>query len=608
MMIGQKFMNKYKHENGEVQTKDFLQRGCVSVRAFSKKIIFAAVVSAFSFAVAAQAQTQTQTQSQNEQIVLPDLTTVISTDDQTESALQLPPFEDVVELPKQTAGIIPEIDVQEEIVEQETETQPVQIVEQSDKFTVQGAIGGGAPSLFTGDFSLTQPESINPFGIEFSHHSQNGFAFSPFSDGFYKKTTLVKMSKAITTEKIKSSFGASYDEIQNGLQNQTEYETSVNQDTIALNGDFKWNAGNGITVNAALNSDFYFRFEDLLLNAFSSTETGSESSTQNAGSSAPDWIKGASTFSLGPKAGIAWEYLTKKSGNKISLNFDVLYNLEVLASKYVTGERALNRADLRLGFCWNNDIISTKANVGTIFSNRLNSNPVSVPFTVGVAFNIPVYFSENRLFIELEGGMKSEQKTTSQLEKLYAFTALSNLTSESSDWYSHFKMTVPLKSAFSASAQVDYAKTAFENGVWEPVYNDENYVSGLYAYTQKSHELLSTLFSLDFNYKIFSISSALKSNWNDIPALESKHFITFKTGIVSPQQKVGFNIEGGWHLDAEDSTPVVNSNFFVKINPAVTMQLTVSDLLKLTGNEKRIYAGKYISESGSICLSVKFVL
>ena len=121
MMIGQKIMNKNKCENGEVQTKDFLQRGCVSVRAFSKKIIFAAVVSAFSFAVAAQTQTQTQTQSQsqNEQIVLPDLTTVISTDDQTESALQLPPFEDVVELPKQTAGIIPELDVQEEIVEQE---------------------------------------------------------------------------------------------------------------------------------------------------------------------------------------------------------------------------------------------------------------------------------------------------------------------------------------------------------------------------------------------------------------------------------------------------------------------------------------------------------
>ncbi|MCR4736101.1 MAG: hypothetical protein K5829_13975 [Treponema sp.] len=552
-------------------------------RTKARKYIITLFISFFSFYLAAQSLPE------NEKILLPDLTTVISSEEEEESSLYLPPFEDLVVLPEKTADIIIELEA-EEPLEEEVPPEPVQVTIENESFQVQGLIGGGFPSLFVGDFSLTQPESKSPFDIQFYHRSQNGFAFQSLSEGFYKKNTLIKMGKTLSYKNIESSFGASYDEVQNGFQNQTEYETSLIQDTIALFGNFKWQPGYGITVSSSLDSDYYFRFEDLL-----------------SASSAPDWIKAGSEFNLEPQASFKWDYSTKNN-NQIALAFKTLYNLEVLTSKSVTDSRSLNRVDLGLSFEWKNDIISAKTTFDTIFGNKLNGHPIILPFSAGLDFNIPVYFSDRRLFIQLQGGLKSSQTNNSELEKLYAFSALSGLTSETSDWFSHFIMTVPLKSAFSASAQVDYSITALGNGVWQPLYSDENYNSGLYTYVQNSQEILSTLFSLDFKYKIFTISAGLKSNWNDIPVLESKHFINLKSGLVSPGEKIGFTIEGGWHIDADDSTPFLNSDFYVKINPAVTMLLTVSDLLKLTGNTKRLYAGKYISESGSLCFSVKFVL
>lgn len=536
-------------------------------------------------------QAYAQAGGESGKIVLPDLTTVISSEEQEEANVKLPVFDDVVVLPNKTSDIELVLEQEEEPAFEAFEPEPVEISSlPSDYFLVQGLIGGGLPSLFTGDFTLSQPESKSPLSINFNHRSTNGFAFSSLADGFYKRNTLVSMGKAFSAQKFLWKVSGSYAELQNGLQDQTESESSILQDTIFAGGSFEYKPFDGFTLGTELKSDFYFRYEDLL-----------------SASLAPSWIKGASALSVEPVLNLEWKKKVSEKAGDVVLGFKTDYLFEFLTSSQMPGERSLNRVALGLNFSWQKKIIKLVAAGDVVFGDRIN-HPVLVPFSAGIYFTLPVYFSTDFLQIELESGLKSTQTKFSDYEKKYSFTGLEGETSEVSDWFSHFKLEVPLKSAFKASAQVDYALTALDNGVWEPDYTDSGYNYGLYTYAQKNHELLSTEFALSFNYKIFSFDAALHSNWLDIPVLQSKHLISFKAALVSPAQKIGFIIGSDWHIDSSDSTPIVNSDFFVKINQAVTMNLGASDLLKLTGKDRRTYAGKYISESGNICFSVKFVL
>ena len=166
-------------------------------------------------------------------------------------------------------------------------------------------------------------------------------------------------------------------------------------------------------------------------------------------------------------------------------------------------------------------------------------------------------------------------------------------------------MTLPLKSAFTGNAVIEYYQTAYDNGVWEADYSDET--TNLYFINQKDHQLLITDFSLAYTYEIFSISGGWHSNWMDVPALESKQSVRLALNLQDEQVRWGATLGFIMLINSEIESPVVNAEGFVRITPSVRAILSVNDLIKLYQGETRVYAGKYASRGGSATVLLKFI-
>ncbi len=154
---------------------------------------------------------------------------------------------------------------------------------------------------------------------------------------------------------------------------------------------------------------------------------------------------------------------------------------------------------------------------------------------------------------------------------------------------------------------MNYKKTAFDNGVWEPDYSEASFINGLYQYVQKNHTEFNTDFAFTWKYKLFAATAKYHSNWIDIPVLQNKHEISFDFSLQSEEGKWGTLLNTTYLLDATDNKPVINLEGFVQASSAVRIVLSVNDMLKLLGAEERIYAGQYISNSGNAALLVKFL-
>ena len=95
-----------------------------------------------------------------------------------------------------------------------------------------------------------------------------------------------------------------------------------------------------------------------------------------------------------------------------------------------------------------------------------------VPFNVGISSLFPVYFSNRRVSILAEGGIESYKQKSFNLEEKFKFTNCNLNPSEVSEWYGRFSFSVPLKTSFTGSAEIEYRKTAYNNGRWNPKYNE----------------------------------------------------------------------------------------------------------------------------------------
>ena len=371
----------------------------------------------------------------------------------------------------------------------------------------------------------------------------------------------------------------SYQDLGNGLQSKSESISSINQDTVFGKGNLLWNLPKGFFISSYADSEFYNRFAALTYN--SSEEF-----------ICPDWVKNSMFFSVGTGLNAGWK------GNGIETAFDATYSFT---------DTKVNRGSVGADFSWKNDYIKLFTDFAFVFSTNLNENAFVVPFTAGINASFPVYFSDRKVSLALQGGLKSEQKKISDYERIYKFTGLSFVPTEQTDWYSSFRVTLPLKSAFSADLGVDYSISAFGNNKLIPSYEPTALVNGIYGYAFKEQESLSTFFDFTYRYKVFAITVKWWTNWIDLPVLENKHNFVLNMSLQGKEGNWGTSVEAYYSIDAADKTPLLNFEAFTQVSQATKIVLSANDIIKLVSAEPRTYAGQYVANSGNVTLLIKFL-
>ena len=513
----------------------------------------------------------------DDSIELPDLTTVISNDLDSEENIPAPDFTELIPMPETLGTLVPELP---EVELQEGEE--LAVYDDNDKknqIYAEGKIGGGYPASFTGDFAVSKIYGENPFRISFTHQSSAGYCGHSLSEGYSNNNTEIKLNKSISLKNLFITLDGSYQDLGNGLQSQAESISSINQDTVFGKGNILWKLPKGFFINGIVDSEFYNRFSALTYNSSESFEC-------------PEWVRSRMFLSVDTELNAGWK------GKGIETAFNGAYSFI---------DTSVNRGAVGADFSWKNDYIKLFGDFSFVFSNALNGNSFVVPFTAGVSASFPVYFSDRKVSLALQGGLKSEQKKISDYERKYKFTGFSFVPSETSDWYSSFRVTLPLKSAFVADLGVDYSTSAFGNNKLIPSYEPTALVNGIYGYAFKEQEALSTFFDFTYRYKIFAITVKWWSNWIDLPVLENKHNFVLNMSLQGKEGNWGTSVEAYYSIDAADKTPLLNFEAFTQVSPATKIVLSANDIIKLVSGETRAYAGQYVANSGNVTLLIKFL-
>jgi len=512
------------------------------------------------------------------QIELPDLTTVVSGDSGQTDYAPPPSFEDVLEMPYNSGSLVPLLPSIS--ADQEPEAFSEDQSEQKDIYA-EGRIGGGYPASFTGNFEISRLYGADPFKISFNHDSVAGFSGHLLSDGYKISNTAIGLQKDFIRKNIKWGLSGRYEDKSNGFQGKVDGISAYNQDSVGLGGNLLWSITDEVQFKFDAASEFYFRFAEITKNS-------------DPAFFLPDWIRNTSRVTFDPSLSIGWTH------KGFELSFDALYNLEAWS-------KASNRGECDLNFSWGNEKVKLYSAVGIVFGNTSGSNKVIVPFSLGLDCLLPVYFSDRKLNLSLCGGLESKRNSTAQLEGLYAFSGLQELSDETSNWFGRVNLLVPLKTSFTGNVSAGYARTACNNGLWQPDYSQASMNGGLYGFTQKDRNELYTDFSFTWKYKLFAVTGSYYANWLDIPVLQNRH--TFVIGFALQSQKGlwGISLDTSYLMDAADNKPVIDLEAFVQATSSVRIALTVDDMLKLLGAEERLFAGQYSACSGKALLLVKFL-
>ncbi|MCQ2575264.1 MAG: hypothetical protein MJ162_00875 [Treponema sp.] len=524
---------------------------------------------------------------QESNIELPDLTTEVKGETAAFEEAEIPDFNTVVVLPQDSSDIVPELPNAEAEFPEKNILDVIRN-HQDKQIYANGQIGGGYPATFIGDFDVSRIAGNNPFKIGFDHRSSSGFSGNDLSSGYNTEYTKIELERKSLGKNFNWSASGYYEDSGNGFQSKVPGISSANQQEIFGVGSVEWKLPLGFNIFAGGYSSFYNRYLDI----------------SDSGITCDEWARKADLLSVYPFASVTWSVQDKKE-NHYSVDFFPSYYLLADLTDRITGT-AVNRGEFRLCFHWDNKALYTSADVAAVIGNYIGNNKVLVPFDLKFGGTIASALSSRPLTFNIAGGLQTFGSSIVEKEKNYKYSAFSFIPEETSDWYGKVNFALPVKDFLSVNTAVDFMKTAFGNGVWEPLYKGTS-TAGLYCYEKTDRTILSTDFGVSYHYKMFSAAAKFKSNWLDIPVLENKHTLLVDLSLQSEKGKWGADLETGIHFGAKDFTPMINASGFVQLTPAVKLVVSVDDFCRLIDMEDRIYAGDYICESGSVTMLVKFL-
>lgn len=567
-----------------------------------KKIFINTILLAAAVTVFAQAKAE-NTEIIEEEIELPDVTTVVNGKTFTAGKDSVPDYTKI--LPETSAPEVqlPEMDgvkTSKNLPENHNRNES-----KSKDIYAQGELGAGYPFYFKGDFSIYRASGNSPFEIDFNHEGSEGFARKKADEGYFMRETSVKGKKSFYGEHGKHHVDGEYKMSDDGLQLKSDSFSDTVKHTIYADAGSDWETSGGFLISYGADGAWFNRYGEVM----------KDSLTYG------NFFDSTKVLDLNPYLGFGWgtegfkAMLTAYYGFQGNLaGDDNFFKAEGSSS----AERS-HRGQFKLDASWENDFVSLGADASLIIGTATGSKDFVPAFTGRFDFKTESFTDGRFITIAVRGGLDSYQEKIRNLENKYKFAVAPAIPTETTDWFSKLDVSVPILTAFEAKAGLEYRKTAFENGFWQVRYKDplssqlsgseENARQiGLYIIAPEERTEFNTNFGFFADISSIKMGAQWKAFWKDVPSLEDEHEI-----ILSLEYQ---SLDAKWNLgtstaiafgDEADSCPDLSAWAGVRLAPALSLAFEVNDVIKLIGGNSRDYAhSEFITTSGNAVLLVKF--
>ena len=568
-----------------------------------KKLLLNTILLATAFTVFAQSKNTASNEIVEEEIELPDVTTVVNGKTFTAGKDSVPDYTKI--LPENSA---PEV----QLPEMEGVKTPKNLPEnhnrqevQSKDIYAQGELGAGYPFYFKGDFSIYRASGNSPFEIDFNHEGSEGFARKKADEGYFARETSVKGKKSLFGEHGTHHAEGEYKMSDDGLQLKSDSFSDMVKHTIFADAGSDWETSNGFLISYGANGAWFNRYGEVM----------QDSPTYK------NFLDSTKIVDLNPYLGFGW---TDGDGFKAMLtgfygfqgNLARKENL-VKIEDSSSAERS-HRGQFKLDVSWENDFISLGADGSVIFGTAIGSKSVLPACTARVDFKTESFTDDRFITISARGGIDSYQEKIRDLENKYKFAASPSIPVETTDFFTKIDLSVPILTAFEAKTGFEFKKTAFKNGFWQVKYkepllsiaNEDGTSSqiGLYEIAPEERTEINTNLGFFADISSFKLGVQWKSFWKDLPSLEDKQNLTFSAEYQSLNAKwnAGASMAVAFGEDA-DSCPDLSAWTGVRLAPALSLAFEVNDVIKLASGKSRDWAhSQFITTSGNAVLLVKF--
>lgn len=526
--------------------------------------------------------------SDEEKIQLPELTTTVSGDSVVAGRDAVPDFSKVVPSAGEEKNIMPKLPGEKKSGDDDS-AEPV-----ADFFTgenknvyAQGLVGGGFPGDFIGDISVYKVSNVDPFRIDFSHFSRNGYGKHRAGNGFFDNGTKLYAEKSFRAISSDFTVGGRYDRSGTGLQGQSPNFHDLNSQKVT--GCFLFDHAFG---------DSGFEF-------FSETESywyNRYSGIYNDGSFKKQERKSDVVFTQ-PEFTFSWYYKGFSAG--LECNFS--YESFVGRITHVDTDDIM-RASGTLFTAFENDFVTAFTKGGIAGGTEMGEDRNVIPhFSTGAEVRFPLKSTGKKIVIGVNGGLETRHEEFADLERKYKFATLISIPTESTDWFGNAKLVIPLGNVFTLNSGVEFKKTAYDNGIWEADYETEKN-GKVYGFKRIERTLVTTDSGLTFKSGIFTLHGGWRAHWKHVPSNEYRHSIEGTVSIDDEDERWGFSAGAVESVDKKsDKCPDLRASIYYNIRKILRLSLEMQDGIKLFSRKDRKYAGTdYLVRAGSVTFLSRF--
>lgn len=560
-------------------------------------VIFIAVFSIFAQSV----PNQKKTGAVEEEIELPDVTTVVNGKTFTAGKDSVPDYTKI--LPENSAPSV-QLPAMEGVKASQNHAGLRERANQNEKdMYAEGELGAGYPFYFKGDFSIYRASGNAPFEIDFSHESAESFARKKANEGFFARNTAVRGKKSFFGDYGKHRISAEYKMGDDGLQLNSDSYSNMVKHTISGDAGSDWEASNGILVSYGANGAWFNRYGEVMRDS----------------TTAENYIDGTKIVDANPYFGFGWQghgFKTMLTGfYGLQANLEKKENLEKIESS--SSAEASHRGQFKLALSWENDFLTVGADGSLIIGTATGEKEVVPSFTGIFDFKTESFTEGRFITLSARGGIDSYQEKIRNLENKFRFSVVPAIPTETTDWFAKIDLSVPILASFEAKTGFEFRKTAFENGVWQARYKNSAMLpivgadgtvhnSGLYAIAPDERTEFNTHAGFYADFSPVKASAEWNSYWKDVPSLEDEQKIKLSLEYQHAKWNAGTSTALAFGKDA-DSCPDISAWAGIRFASNLSLALEVNDVIKLFRGTSRDYAhSEYITTSGNAVLLAKF--
>ena len=440
----------------------------------------------------------------------------------------------------------------------------------------EGNIGAGYPGFFTGDFDLSRSANNNYFSMDFVHVSDFGYANKKSYDGFFDQNTSLSIDgNATFSKKIDLDYDLEYNAQQFGLQGLSPkyYSTHLQDGSFFTRGNFT------ITDNFALFTDIESSLSSWYASYIPSSVVLDDAST---------------LFRL---------YLTPRAGFKANYG---IFDCEMSAEynfNMATGITNVFDHRVEILYSMNLDFepFAVSGNLGYVYAQTKSI----VPFELKFAYTKEVE-------LELSGGLKTSASDVFALQKEYILYDDYGYQ-EQTDWFCNFWIRFPITQYVENKMTVEFAQTAFGNGMLLPDYSTIDTATSLYSVQNFCGTRLNSEYQFDLILPQSELSVLWQAWWLDCPSSVSPHIIGVDYSMSTFDSRYGFSVWakmgfGGDRTILGDILPDLGASAFFRASDVFKFSIVIEDMIKLFTLSQRTLYGNYIKQSGTVSVFVSFYL